>query len=138
MQSNKVPQYEKYAHKIPLISCTLLQVLMFQEIIARRISSKSTWRPWDMKICSNEDRWPGHHQGMASMCRLKRNCTYYFGKRMCTTALYQSGIDQQNIMGKMGHRLEMGVLAYKRSNADITCKVSKLNVWIHPRDNVRR
>ncbi|XP_062567663.1 uncharacterized protein LOC134229896 [Saccostrea cucullata] len=56
---------------------------------------------------------------------LKGNFTNHSGKKTCATALYQSGIDEQDIMGRTGHRSEMGVRAYKRSNADIACKVSK-------------
>eukprot|EP00105_Crassostrea_gigas_P009739 XP_011424812.1 PREDICTED: uncharacterized protein LOC105326458 [Crassostrea gigas] len=56
---------------------------------------------------------------------LKGNFTNHSGKRTCATALYQKGVDEQDIMGRTGHRSEMGVRAYKRGNTDIACTVSK-------------
>lgn len=56
---------------------------------------------------------------------LKGNFTNHYGKRTCATALYQKGVDEQEIMGRTGHRSEMGVRAYKCGNADIACTVSK-------------
>lgn len=47
------------------------------------------------------------------------------GKRTCATAHYQKGVDEQEIMGRTGHRSEMGVRAHRSGNADIACTVSK-------------
>lgn len=56
---------------------------------------------------------------------LKGNYTNHSGKRTCSTAFFQKGVDEQEIMGRTGHRSEIGVLAYKRGNADIECTISK-------------
>lgn len=56
---------------------------------------------------------------------LKGNFTKHSGKRTCATALYQKGVDEQEIIGRTGHWSEMRVRAYKRGNADIACTGSK-------------
>ncbi|XP_062620651.1 uncharacterized protein LOC134282241 [Saccostrea cucullata] len=57
---------------------------------------------------------------------LKGNYANHSGKRTCATALYQNGVDEQEIMGRTGHRSEVGVRAYKHGNAEIACTVSKV------------
>ena len=64
---------------------------------------------------------------MREICQkggLVGNYTNHSGKRTCATALYQAGIDEQEIMGRTGHRSTKSVRTYKTSNATIQKKVS--------------
>lgn len=56
---------------------------------------------------------------------LKGNYINHSGKRTCATALYQKRVDEKEIMGRMGHRSEMWVRAYKCGNTDFACAVSR-------------
>lgn len=53
------------------------------------------------------------------------NYTNHSGKRTCATALYQAGIDEQEIMGRTGHRSN-AVRVYKTSNSEIQKNVSNV------------
>jgi integrase len=57
---------------------------------------------------------------MKEMCNkegLEGNSTNQSGKRTCATHLYQSGLDEQQIMSRAGHR-SSGVRKYKRASND--------------------
>ncbi|VDI13384.1 Hypothetical predicted protein [Mytilus galloprovincialis] len=59
---------------------------------------------------------------MREMCEkggLVGNFTNHSGKRTCATALYQAGIDEQQIMERTGHRSTKGVRTYKTANSNI-------------------
>ncbi|XP_062602127.1 zinc finger MYM-type protein 2-like [Saccostrea cucullata] len=56
---------------------------------------------------------------MKEMCAaggLTGNFTNHSGKRTCATQMYLSGIDEQEIMARTGHRSEKAVRKYKRSS----------------------
>jgi hypothetical protein len=58
---------------------------------------------------------------MKEMCNkagLEENFTNQSGKRTCATQLYQSGLDEQQIMSRTGHRSLNGVRKYKRASND--------------------
>ncbi|CAC5403423.1 unnamed protein product [Mytilus coruscus] len=64
---------------------------------------------------------------MREMCEkggLVGNFTNHSGKRTCATALYQAGIDEQQIMERTGHRSTKGVRTYKIANANTQKRVS--------------
>ncbi|CAG2237039.1 unnamed protein product [Mytilus edulis] len=64
---------------------------------------------------------------MREMCEkggLVGNFTNHSGKRTCATALYQAGIDEQQIMERTGHRSTKGVRTYKTANSNIQKRVS--------------
>lgn len=66
---------------------------------------------------------------MKEMCAaggLKGNFTNHSGKRTCATQMYLSGIDEQEIMSRTGHRSEKAVRKYKRSSDEIQEKVSSV------------
>jgi len=47
-------------------------------------------------------------------------------KRTCATQLYLSGIDEQEIMARMGHRSEKSVRKYKETGPEIQKKVASV------------
>ena len=53
------------------------------------------------------------------------NFTNHSGKRTCATALYQAGIDEQEIMERTGHR-STAVRVYKTSNSEMQKNVSSV------------
>ncbi|XP_063397165.1 uncharacterized protein LOC134681459 [Mytilus trossulus] len=58
---------------------------------------------------------------MKTMCTkagLSGNFTNHSGKRTCATTMFQSGIDEQTIMSRTGHRSVQGVRKYKRPSDD--------------------
>lgn len=57
---------------------------------------------------------------------MEGNFTNYSGKRTCATQLYQAGIDEQEIMSRTGHRSEVAVRKYKRSNSALQERVSEV------------
>jgi len=61
---------------------------------------------------------------IASRAELQGNFTNHSGKRTCATQLYMSGIDEQEIMARTGHRSEKAVRKYKQSCSEISKKVS--------------
>lgn len=66
---------------------------------------------------------------MKEMCcksGLEGNFTNQSGKRACATQLYQSGLDEQQIMNRTGHRSLNGVRKYKRVSNDQLRDVSNL------------
>jgi hypothetical protein len=93
----------------------LLRILVLQEIVAWRISSKS-------KIYLQALRNEG-------FCFYRRPMSGSPPRYGIDAALYQSGIDEQDIMGRTGQRLEKGVRAFKRSNMQIS-SVKCPSVWI--------
>ncbi|CAC5385968.1 unnamed protein product [Mytilus coruscus] len=62
---------------------------------------------------------------------IQGNFSNHSGKRTCATQLYQAGIEEQEMMGRTGHRSN-AVRNYKTSNETIQKKVS--NVLNPPRD----
>lgn len=71
---------------------------------------------------------------MKEICQkggIQGNFSNHSGKRTCATQLYQAGIEEQEIMGRTGHRSN-AVRTYKTSNETIQKKVS--NVLNPPRD----
>ncbi|KAK3102881.1 hypothetical protein FSP39_014619 [Pinctada imbricata] len=52
------------------------------------------------------------------------NFTNHSGKRTCATQLYLAGVDEQEIMGRTGHRSEKAVRKDKRSSEAIAERVS--------------
>ncbi|XP_062609344.1 uncharacterized protein KIAA1958-like [Saccostrea cucullata] len=66
---------------------------------------------------------------MKSMCQeggLEGNCTNHSGKRTCATALYQAGIEEQEIMARTGQRSIESVRQYKRASDEIVMEVSNV------------
>lgn len=66
---------------------------------------------------------------MKSMCEkagLEGNFTNQSGKRTCATSLYQSGLDEQMIMHRTGHRSINGVRQYKRESKEQLKDVSNI------------
>lgn len=64
---------------------------------------------------------------MKSMCEeggLSGNFTNHSGKRTCATALYQAGVEEQEIMARTGHRSIESVRQYKRASDDMMKEVS--------------
>lgn len=59
---------------------------------------------------------------IAGKVGLEGNFTNHSGKRTCATQLYQAGIDEQEI----GHRSEVAVRKYKRSNSALQERVSEV------------
>lgn len=57
---------------------------------------------------------------------LKGNFTNHSGKRTCATQLYMSGVSEQEIMRRTGHRSEKSVRKYKRSSEQMEVEVSKI------------
>jgi hypothetical protein len=57
---------------------------------------------------------------------LKGNFTKHSGKRTCATHLYMSGISEQEIMRRTGHRSAKSVRKYKRSSEQMEVEVSKI------------
>ena len=57
---------------------------------------------------------------------LKGNFTNHSEKRTCATQLYMSGISEQEIMRRTGHRSEKSVRKYKRSSEQMEVEVSKI------------
>jgi hypothetical protein len=55
---------------------------------------------------------------------LKGNFTNHSGKRTCATQLYMSGVEEQEIMARTGHRSTDGVRKYKRASAEMMASVS--------------
>ena len=55
---------------------------------------------------------------------LKGNFTNHSGKRTCATSLYTSGIDEQEIMARTGHRSTNAVRKYKQTSDEIRKSVS--------------
>ncbi|CAC5413268.1 unnamed protein product [Mytilus coruscus] len=47
-------------------------------------------------------------------------------KRTCATQLYNTGVDEQEIMARTGHRSQAGVRKYKRTSAEISGTVSRI------------
>ena len=57
---------------------------------------------------------------------LEGNFTNHSGKRTCATSLYNSGIEEQEIMGRTGHRSIEAVRRYKRCSDDMRKNVSRV------------
>ncbi|XP_061180579.1 uncharacterized protein LOC133189188 [Saccostrea echinata] len=57
---------------------------------------------------------------------LQGNYSNHSGKRTCATQLYMSGVEEQQIMDRTGHRSQAGVRKYKRSSAQMEANVSKI------------
>nr|XP_034336669.1 uncharacterized protein LOC117692546 [Crassostrea gigas] len=57
---------------------------------------------------------------------LQGNYSNHSGKRTCATQLYLSGVEEQQIMNRTGHRSQAGVRKYKRSSAEMEANVSKI------------
>lgn len=57
---------------------------------------------------------------------LHGNYSNHSGKRTCATQLYLSGVEEQQIMNRTGHRSQAGVRKYKRSSAEMEANVSKI------------
>lgn len=56
---------------------------------------------------------------MKAICQrggLRGNFSNHSGKRTCATQLYNAGIEEQEIMGRTGHRSEKGVRKYKQAS----------------------
>lgn len=66
---------------------------------------------------------------------MEGNFTNYSGKRTCATQLYQAGIDDQEIMSRTGHRSEVAVRKYKRSNSALQERVSEV---LNPPPHVKK
>lgn len=72
---------------------------------------------------------------MKEICQkggIQGNFSNHSDKRTCATQLYQAGIEEQEIMGRTGHRSN-AVRNYKTSNETIQKKVS--NVLNPPQDS---
>ncbi|XP_062598710.1 zinc finger MYM-type protein 3-like [Saccostrea cucullata] len=54
------------------------------------------------------------------------NFTNHSGKRTCASQLYSTGMDEQAIMERTGHRSERAVRKYKRSCPEVAENVSKI------------
>ncbi|XP_061195452.1 uncharacterized protein LOC133203697 [Saccostrea echinata] len=63
---------------------------------------------------------------IAEKGELKGNFSNHSGKRTCATQLYISGVSEQEIMRRTGHRSEKSVRKYKRSSEQIDVAVSKI------------
>lgn len=63
---------------------------------------------------------------IAGNAGLEGNFTNHSGKRTCAIQLYQAGIDEQEIMSRTGHRSEVAVRKYKRSNSALQERVSEV------------
>ena len=50
---------------------------------------------------------------IAKKAGLEGKYSNHMGKRTCATALYQAGVDEQEIMSRTGHRSEKAVRKYK-------------------------
>ena len=61
---------------------------------------------------------------IALRAEIQGNFTNHSGKSTCATQLYMSGIDEQEIMARTGHRSEKAVRKYKQSCSEISKKVS--------------
>ena len=61
---------------------------------------------------------------ICSLGGLKGNFTNHSGKRTCATQLYTSGIEEQEIMSRTGHRSIVGVRKYKRPSSEMLKSVS--------------
>ena len=66
---------------------------------------------------------------MKSICEeggLEGNFSNHSGKRTCATALYQAGIEEQEIMNRTGHRSVDSVRQYKRPSDDMITEISSV------------
>ena len=61
---------------------------------------------------------------IAKKAGLEGKYSNYSGKRTCATALYQAGVDEQEIMSRTGHRSEKAVRKYKMPCAEVIKKTS--------------
>ncbi|CAC5417133.1 unnamed protein product [Mytilus coruscus] len=66
-----------------------------------------------MKVICTKAEWSGYF-------------TNHSCKRMCSTQLYNAGVDEQEIMARTGHRSQAGVRKYKRTSAEISATVSRI------------
>ena len=57
---------------------------------------------------------------------LQGNYSNHSGKRTCATQLYMSGVEEQQIMARTGHRSQAGVRKYKRCSAEMDASVSNV------------
>ena len=57
---------------------------------------------------------------------LDGNFTNHSGKRTCATALYQAGVEEQEIMNRTGHRSIESVRQYKRSSDEMLKEISSV------------
>ncbi|XP_061186495.1 uncharacterized protein LOC133194575 [Saccostrea echinata] len=66
---------------------------------------------------------------MKSICEeggLKGAFSNHSGKRTCATQLYQAGIQEQEIMGRTGHRSVQSVRKYKRPSGEMLEEISNV------------
>ena len=66
---------------------------------------------------------------MKSICEkggLEGQFRKHDGKRTCATQLYRADVEEQEIMQITGHRSTTAIRKYKRSNDEISAKVSRV------------
>ena len=61
---------------------------------------------------------------IAKKAGLQGKFSSHSGKRTCATALYQAGVDEQEIMSRTGHRSEKAVRKYKTPSAGVILNTS--------------
>ncbi|KAK3107750.1 hypothetical protein FSP39_021374 [Pinctada imbricata] len=85
-------------------------------------SSESPIRYGNQVVCINKLKV--FMKTICSLGGLKGNFTNHSGKRTCATQWYTSGIEEQEIMSRAGHRSIVGVRKYKRPSSEMLKSVS--------------